>query len=108
MAYVSREQLFARCAMHEATIEQLQRELAAATRDLEASGFECRNLQAMVNSYMAAAHQVADTEAVEFTGLALRCKRLNQQGVPALIHRGNVLHSRTRAVIAPGSYGLGT
>lgn len=105
--YKTREFLLAQLEALDAKNIELERLCTSLRSERDEFKAECRNLQSMVNAYMHAAHQkTVDTGVVTFNALSERAKRLNAAGVPAVIHRGQVLHARTRAVIKPGDFDI--
>lgn len=109
MTYKTRAFFVAKCEAQDAKIIALERECTRLRAERDKAQFDTRNFESELIALRNASRDAArDEAAITFGALQERCKRLNASGVPAVIHRGHVLHTRTRAIIQPGQFGAGT
>lgn len=95
-------------AKHEALLAKvasLENGLRAMSNELEASRFECRNLQSMVTAYRNGEIR-RDTLTIRAGASAIKVARgLAAAGVPCFARGERVYHSITKAIIAEPSHG---
>ncbi len=109
MAYRTNAMLLAALEAKDCELRSEKDDHQRARVALQELRLDHENMTVQLSHYMGLAHAAkVDEEVITFNSLQARAKRLSALGIPVTLHRGHVLHSRTRAVVQPGSYGEGT